>query len=109
MKYYGRIGFSETTETESGIWEDAITEKPYYGDVLRSLKRWDDASDDTRLNDNVTISNRISIVADAFAIENLGKMKYATWNGEKWKITDVEEAYPRLILTLAGVWTEDGG
>lgn len=43
---------------------------------------------------------------DQFAVENVGNMRYATYMNSKWKITDVEVEYPRLILTLGGVYNE---
>ena len=35
-KFYGAIGFGESVETVPGVWEDLITERNYYGDVVRN-------------------------------------------------------------------------
>lgn len=107
MKYYGVIGFSDTEETSNGVWEDVIEERPYRGDVLQSYRYWEDASTNNQLNDNLMISNRISIVSDPYAVQNLYKMKYLVWNKTKWKITGADVQYPRVILTISGVWMED--
>lgn len=104
-KFHGKIGFLKTVESrrDPGVWIEEITEKSYRGEVLtRSFRS--EASE--HLNDNITISNRISIVADAFAKENLGYMKYAVLNGFPWEITGIESVYPRVILTLGGVYNQ---
>lgn len=107
MKYYGSIGFAETTDFQNGISKDIIVEKPYRGDVLQSSRYWNDASGDYQLNDNLMINNRISIVSDPYALQNMFKMKYLVWQGTKWKITNVEVQYPRLVLTISDVWLEN--
>lgn len=107
MKYAGNIGFVETTEFKDGVSRDTIVEKPYRGDVLQSQRYWNDASGDYQLNDNLMINNRISIVCDPYALRNIFKMKYLTWQNAKWKITNVDVQYPRLILTISDVWLED--
>ena len=100
-KFYGAIGYGKSIETSSGVWEDQITERMYYGDLIRNSRRLQSSGN---LNDNINISNQISIVADPYANENFHLMKYASFMGTKWKITDVEVQYPRLILTVGGVY-----
>jgi hypothetical protein len=104
-KFYGKIGFAETQEGAGdriGIDEDAIIEKPYYGDILRTSRRYEHNSDSVL--DELKIENRISIVADAYARNNFFKMKYVQWSGALWNITNVEVERPRLILTIGGVY-----
>ena len=102
-KWYGTIGYAETVEQpeNSGIWVETITERSYYGDVIRNSRRLESAG---QVNDNVVVSNQISIVADPFANQNFHAMRYAEFMGTKWKITNVEVQYPRLILTLGGIY-----
>lgn len=100
-KYYGNIGFTETVETEPGIWEEQIKEYPYYGDLVSNTSRHQSSGG---VNDDINISNNISIVADPYANENFHHMQYAEYMGTKWKITNVEVKYPRLILTVGGVF-----
>jgi hypothetical protein len=100
-KFYGEVGYAETTETTDGVWTEVITEKKYSGDVLRSTRRLQAGEN---LNDNITVNNLISIVADPFAVQNFQNIRYAKWNGVLWKVTDVEVQRPRLILTLGGVY-----
>ena len=100
-KFYGVIGYAVTEETELGIYEERIVEKEHFGDVVRNTRRLSNAA---KVNDDITISNQISIVADPFANNNFHSMRYVSFMGSKWKVTEVEVQYPRLILTLGGVY-----
>lgn len=100
-KFYGAIGYAETVEESPGAWVEKITEHNYYGDLIRLNRRLESSGG---VNDNVNISNQISIVADPYANEHFHSMRYAMFAGTKWKITNVEVQYPRLILTLGGVY-----
>ena len=100
-KYYGCIGFAITEETRPGVWEEVITEKTYFGDLIRNTKRYQVSEG---LNDDINIANEISIIADPFANENFHAMRYVEFMGTKWKINSVEVQYPRLILSIGGVY-----
>ena len=103
-KYYGVIGYVETVETSPGVWEEQITERNYYGELIRNTSRFQ-VSD--QVNDNVNIANEISVIADPFATQNFHAMRYVEFMGAKWKITNVEVRYPRLILTIGGLYNGD--
>ena len=100
-KFYGVIGFAETVETDPGIWEEKIVERSYSGDLIRNIRRLESASS---VNDNVNITNEISIVADPYAEQNMYAMRYVVFKGSKWKISSVEVNYPRLLLTIGGLY-----
>lgn len=100
-KFYGIIGYGETVETTPGVWEEKITEHRYYGDLVRNTHRMQTSE---TLNDNITVANKISIIADPFANQNFHAMRYVEFMGAKWKISDVEVLYPRLLLTIGGVY-----
>lgn len=101
-KFYGKIGYVETKETTPGVWMEAVTEREYFGDVLDNNVRRNAAPDST--NDNLSINNKISIVADPYAMNHFHSLKYAEFMGAKWKISDVTVSDHRLILTLGGVY-----
>jgi hypothetical protein len=101
-KWFGKIGYSETVETKPGVWTPQDTVREYYGDVKRNTTRWAGNSDST--NDDLTVNSQISIVADPFAIDKFYSMKWIEFMGTKWKITNVEPRFPRLLLTLGGEW-----
>lgn len=103
MKWYGSIGFAELKETTPGVWTPQITERNYRGDLVRNTRRLQSTD---QVNDDININNQISIVADPYANMNFHTIKYATFMGTKWKVSDVEVQYPRLILSLGGVYNE---
>ena len=101
-KWFGKIGYAETTETSPGVWKDHITERSYFGDVNRNNRRLQPTE---HLNDDINVSNEISIVADPYAINNFHSMRYVEFMGTKWKVSNVDATqYPRLILSLGGVY-----
>lgn len=102
-RFYGMIGFWITEEKTPGAWIPSITEKPYYGDVVENIRKWETSDN---INDDFNISNKISILADAFAYQNIGAMKYVVYLGQKWKIRQATISHPRIILTLGDVYHE---
>ena len=103
-KFYGNIGFLETVETESGIWEPVETVRSYYGDVIRNQRYYQQNQETT--NDDLNISNEISIVGDPYAYENFNAMRWVEFGGAKWTVSRINIEYPRIVLTLSGVYNE---
>lgn len=105
-KFYGMIGFEQTVESppESGIWVEQIVERPFYGDIVRNSRRLGNGGE---INSNVQISNSISIVADKDAYANFHQIRYAVWQGIKWRVESVDASNPpRLVLELGSRYTE---
>jgi hypothetical protein len=102
-KFYDVVGYGNSVETppESGVYIDVITEVPYYGDVTRNSRRL--ASGES-VNDNITVNNSISIVADEYAVANFFAIRYVRWEGVLWIVTNVDVQSPRLVLTLGSVY-----
>ena len=100
-KFYGKIGYAISKETTPGVWVERIVERSYYGDVIRNIRRLQSSEN---LNDDINVSNEISIVADAFANQNFHSMRYVEYMGTKWKVSSIEVKYPRLILSIGGVY-----
>lgn len=101
-KFHGVIGFSTFVETAPGVHQAQITEVVYSGDVLREAVQMVPSSQN--LNDNAVISSRVSIIADPFALENVAAIKYVVMHGVKWRVTNWEHSFPRLILRLGEVY-----
>lgn len=100
-KFYGKVGYIKSVEIKPGIWDNKVTERTYYGDVIRNTSRFQPSGE---VNDDITINNNISILADPYANENFHYMRYVEFMGAKYKITNVEIKYPRIILTIGGVY-----
>lgn len=102
-RFYGEVGYGDTVESPvgSGVWKDQITEIPYFGDVIRNTRKLDSGE---KLNDDISVSNSISIVADDQAIKHFFQIKYVRWAGVLWTVTNVEVKSPRLVLSLGKVY-----
>lgn len=102
-RFFGEVGYGEAVETPvgSGVWVDNITELPYYGDVVRNTRKLESGDS---LNNDITVSNSISIVADEYATKHFFKVKYVRWEGVLWTVQSVEVREPRLILSLGSVY-----
>lgn len=100
-KFYGAVGYAESKEIRPGVWDEVITERNYYGDVLRFSRRFQSADKST---DDVLIDTQISIVTDPYAIDNLHSIRYVEFMGTKWEVSNIEPQYPRILLTLGGLY-----
>lgn len=104
MKFYGKVGYVETVDKGDGVWSEEITERYYYGDVLRNNYELQSTQN---LNDNFTIGNQFSILADDYSYAHLQYMRYIEFLGVKWSISSVDALNrPRLIITVKGVYNE---
>lgn len=101
-KYYGLIGYQvDNVQIRPGVFGSKIEERTVYGEYDRIIKNTENPG---QVNDNITLNHRISFIAAAFAIDNPYNIKYATFRGAKWKVTSIEENYPRVILNLGGIY-----
>ena len=100
-KFYGVIGYGETVETSPGVWTEQITKRPYFGDVVRNTRRLKEGEG---LNNDLSVGNSISIVADAYANNHFHDIRFVTWAGALWTVTEVEVQSPRLLLRLGEVY-----
>ena len=102
-KFYGEIGFCENVNVGHSVWKPVWTRRNYCGEVTRNTRRLQTGDS---INDDVTITNTISIIADPYAMNHFHTMRYLVWHGVKWKVDSVDVQYPRLNLTLGGEFNE---
>ena len=100
-KFYGVIGFAKDVLGRPGVYVEELTERAYFGDLKRNTRRLQSSD---KVNDDINIANEISIVADPYAMENFHQMRYVTFMGTKWKISNIEVKYPRLLLSMGGIY-----
>lgn len=98
-KFHGIVGFAVQTETKPGVWLDTITERTYFGDVIRDTRRLDEVE---RVNMDISVGNSFRILADAYANEHIFAIRFLEWSGALWTVTDVEVQRPRLLLRVGG-------
>ncbi|ATN93659.1 hypothetical protein SEA_SCAP1_10 [Streptomyces phage Scap1] len=101
-KFSGKVGYGPTTvETAPGVWNEVIVEREYVGDIVRNVRKLQTGES---VNDDLSVDNSISIVADAYAGEHFFAIRYVMWAGTRWKVSNVEVQSPRLLLRLGGVY-----
>lgn len=102
MKWFGKIGYGITEEDEETyVWTSKIIEKEYFGEIIRNSRSYTNSNS---VNGEINISQQLSIVSDPFSSENFHLIRYAEFMGTKWIVTNVEVQFPRLLLTLGGVY-----
>lgn len=101
-KWFGKIGYAELKEDPPGVWDEVIVEREAYGDLTKNFSRLKNSGG---INDDITLSNDISIIADPYAMNHMHSIRYVTYCDAKWKVESVDAStYPRLVLSLGGVW-----
>lgn len=100
-KFFGIIGYIETEETKPSVWESVVTERKYYGDLERYIKRY---SNGTKVNDDLTLNATVSIVADPYLLSHYGMIRFVVIDNIAWKVESVEPNYPRFSLIVGGVY-----
>lgn len=99
-RFFGNVGYG-IGEFVDGVWSDSITERAFSGELLSETRSLVPTAN---VNDDIQITHRISIVADAFALSNFLNIKYVEWAGSLWAVTNVAVERPRLILSLGGIY-----
>lgn len=100
-RFYGEVGYAPTITDEYGVSRVSIVKRNYYGDVIRPGSRWQSGE---KVNDDISVNNQISIIADPYAIRNFIYIKYVNWMGIDWEVSTIKVEYPRIVLTLGGVY-----
>lgn len=99
-KFCGVIGYAITGEIKPGVYADStIVEKDIVGDIIKNSSK---TENNNKVNQDITIDNRISILAHPEVTQNFTSIKYVKFWGIAWTVKAVEVQYPRLILTLGG-------
>lgn len=103
-KFKGVVGFAVNVEKEPGTHVEEIVERRYSGDLHRINRRLESSGN---INDNINISNEISILGDEYARHHFYAMRYIEFEGAKWKVATVDATKrPRLVVTLGGLYNE---
>ena len=53
-KFFGKIGYAVSKDVRPGVWDGEITEREYFGDLIRNTSRYQTSD---KLNDDINISN----------------------------------------------------
>lgn len=106
MKWSGTIGFFIEEEVykngvPTGVWKKRVTERHYAGDLLKDYRSQEPSG---QVNDNLNISNTISVVADRFVDEHIMDIVYITFKNKKFKVKGFTNNYPRIEFTIGGLY-----
>lgn len=102
MRFAGKIGYVRTVADEGSVWREEVVEKDKKGYFVRDARRWDKP---VEVNDSLTISDEIEIVADSYMLENYAFIKYVVIRGVKWCVNYLDISNrPRIRITLGGVY-----
>lgn len=106
-KFIGEIGLIQTVEEEPGNFKPVPSEVHRAGDLVRNYVKREQTQDST--NDNITLSNQISIVADSYLKAHLFEIAYVKFKvpqlGGIWKVTNAELVESRILLSFGGVYS----
>ena len=103
-KFYDKIGFVKTEETEPGIWEPQTEEVLYSGEVTQTTARWEDNG---RINGNLEINHTISLILDDYITHNMFALRYVCYAGRRWLVTKISVLHPRIVLTLGSEYYKE--
>lgn len=101
MKWYGKVGYEIQEEVSPGVWAPRIVERQYYGELLRKIRHFQNSGE---VNDDVQLNMELRILADAYAFEHYGDIRYVEVQNSKWKISSVQVERPRLVVNFGGVY-----
>lgn len=103
-RYAGKVGFlNGQKETSPGVWEEAYDERLMTGNLTQQGFT---PQNGEVVNTGVVMANTISVVGDRYSFENFSNIRYATYMGNKWRVTSVEVVRPRIILQLGTIMNE---
>lgn len=100
-RWYGKVGYVETSEVRPGVWTEQETVREYYGDWNKKSSRFVVSGD---VNDDRDVSAELSIMADSYADLHFHSIRYVEFGGVKWKVNSVSPGRPRLTLSLGGIY-----
>ena len=103
MRVSGVIGYGVQTKIRPGVVDDVITEKKFRGETVRPPSSGPDESTG-KVNDDLKVGVTISIVAGAYHGKHVHQMRYISWQGQLWKVANVDVAHPRLTIRLGGLY-----
>ena len=97
MRYSGKLGVVEQTETRPGVWTETAVEKSVQGTVKQRTEAFQSSNS---VHPEYRTTTSISIFALAnHAIDN-SKIRYITYAGRKWTISSIVHEPPRIVLFI---------
>ena len=106
-RFHDMVGFLIPVDDQrTGLSTNRVVERPYYGKILEHTRRWESSD---HVNDDLNISNQISITANDYAFKHMSAIAYVRFMGGYWKVSSIRIKGPEIVLTLGGVWNGQVG
>jgi len=106
-KFAGLVGYVTQEETVPGVWAPVETSIMMRGDIIsQSYTNGNGSriSDTGKVNDDITLNHRVSLLGDAYAFDNYFDLKWIQIGGRKLEISSIELRRPRLTVSIGGLW-----
>lgn len=101
-KYKGIVGYITEVETSTDIYESVPVEKERILTLEKNSSTWNGSE---KVNYDVSLSNRLSFIADPFARTNYQSIRYIIYNGAAWDVLSIDISNPpRIFLTIGGIY-----
>lgn len=104
-RFAGVVGYGESQEVPpgSGDYKQVVTERSYSGRVVTNSRR---IQEEGKINPNLSLQNSIEIIADPYARDNMEKLLYVKWQGNRWKVDEVTVVTDtrRLLLRMGELY-----
>lgn len=95
------VGYRESVLLAPGSYGEKIVERPLRGTVEKLSQKMEMGE---KVNNDLSINNTLSLVADAYAREHFAAIVYVAWMGSLWTVSSVKVERPRLILQMGGIY-----
>jgi hypothetical protein len=100
-RFRDKVGYVSQGSLVDGVQEVIVTERVYKGEVLEATSSLQDGE---KVNDDIRLQDRISVLADAYGLENFSRIKFVVRMGIPWIAQTVRVERPRIIISLGGVY-----
>lgn len=106
-KFTGLVGYVTQEQSAPGVWSPVENPKMMRGDFISQAStngNGSHISDTGKVNDDVSLNHRVSLLGDTYAFNNFMNLKWIQIGGKKFEISSVELRRPRLIVSVGGVY-----
>lgn len=100
-KFAGLVGYVTQEETAPGVWSPVDKAVMMRGDFISQSAS---VQNDDKINSDVTLNHRVSLLGDAYAFNNYFNLKWIEIGGRRLEVRSVEIHRPRLIVSVGGMY-----
>lgn len=106
MRGVGIIAFWKESTEELGVFKPVLELKSYKFKVIREVRSTQESNNQ---NGSFNILSTIELYADLYLKNNWPSIAFVEWNGTKWRVKSITPDYPKISISLGGVYNENEG